>query len=180
MRILDKYLFFYGSIYSQWYPSKFVDPKLKGTQDVVGQSLEFNCAEQYMMFHKALLFDDTNSVMKIMNSDSPAEQKRLGRRVKNFDYDEWDKVKFDVVTRGNYLKFGQNPELYEQLLDTAKNNYILVEASPVDPIWGIGLDQDEDRELLVNEANWKGENLLGKAIMAAREKLIEVNSLKAC
>ena len=171
MRILDNYLFFYGSIYSQWHPAKFVDPKLKGTGDVIGRSLEFNCAEQYMMFHKALLFNDMNSLLTIMNTTNPGRQKQLGRKVKNFSHEEWDKVKFDVVTRGNYLKFTQNPQLKEQLEHTAYTNTILVEASAVDPVWGIGLDEHADRELLVNEANWRGENLLGKAIMEARDMI---------
>ena len=108
MRILDNYLFFYGSIYSQWHPAKFVDPTL-GKLKPEWKNLEFNCAEQFMMFHKALLFNDMNSLLNIMNSTNPGRQKQMGRKVKNFSHEEWDKIKFDVVRRGNYLKFTQNP-----------------------------------------------------------------------
>ena len=102
-----------------------------------------------------------------MNAYSPAEYKKLGRKVKGFDATVWDEKKLDIVVEGNKAKFGQNPDLKEFLLDTG--DAILVEASPYDKIWGIGLD----RETALNSRieDWNGENLLGCALMEVRDWL---------
>lgn len=144
------------SCFSQWYDVYF---EVDGVQ--------YHTTEQYMMASKARLFGDEDTWNEIMNSYSPAEYKKLGRKVKGFDAVIWDEKKLDIVIEGNKAKFGQNPDLKEFLLAT--DNAILVEASPYDKIWGIGLD----RETALNGSveDWNGENLLGCALMEVRDWL---------
>lgn len=156
MKETDKYHFFWDGVFSQWYPSKFKE-----------NGIEFNCAEQYMMYHKALVFEDSNTVSSILMTKNPRAQKSLGRSIKNFSDEVWDKHKIEVVTQGNWLKFSRNPEYAKFLLDTG--DLTIVEASPYDKIWGIGLAEDDPRAL--DESQWKGQNLLGKCIMTVRDRL---------
>ena len=114
---------------SQWYECKF-------TVDGV----EYHTAEQYMMAQKAVLFKDDELLQEIMSADNPAVYKKLGRQVRNFDSDVWNEHKFQIVVNGNMAKFSQNPELLDFLLKTGDR--VLVEASPYDRIWGIGLAKD--------------------------------------
>lgn len=155
------FTFFWNGIYSQWFPCEFTDPKIP---DIV-----FNCAEQYMMYQKALLMKDNDTAKKILETKHPKDQKALGRQIKNFDGKLWDKYKEFIVYRGNQLKFTQNPYLLEQLKLT--NPTILVEASPYDRIWGIGLAEDDSRAMM--EAQWLGLNLLGKALTNLRNNLLK-------
>ena len=148
------YLFWKGKL-SQWHPSVFK------------HEFEYRTAEHWMMAQKAVLFGDTDAFEKILVVSSPKEAKDLGRLVKGFDKDIWDSRCFDIVFRGNMLKFGQNPELKKHLLDTG--DQILVEASPYDKVWGIGLGQDDSRA--VNPAQWEGKNLLGQVLMVVRHEL---------
>lgn len=160
-----KYMFFWGhkenkkvtkACFSQWYECKF-------TVDGV----EYHTAEQYMMAQKAVLFGDKEVLQKIMSADNPAVYKSLGRQIRNFDEKIWNEHKFQIVVNGNMAKFSQNPELLDFLLKTGDR--ILVEASPYDRIWGIGKSKDDfDIE---NPFKWKGENLLGFALMEVRENL---------
>jgi ribA/ribD-fused uncharacterized protein len=152
----EKYLLFWGGECSQWYPSKF---------EIDGKT--YNCAEQYMMEQKALTFGDTESAKMIMDATSPRDQKAFGRRVKPFNPKKWTEVSYDIVVKGNIAKFSQNPELLEYLIGTG--DIEIVEASPEDRIWGIGLSPTDPRAQ--DKANWDGLNLLGKAIMDAREFL---------
>lgn len=151
------FIFFWGGTYSQWMPSKF---KIDG--------VEYNCAEQYMMAKKALLFGDYEVLAKIMATSDPREQKALGKLVKGFDKKVWETYCRDYVYDGNYAKFTQNPEMQRELLATG--NKEIVEASPEDTIWGIGLH--ETNPLAWEKATWKGTNWLGEAIMAVRETLL--------
>jgi len=156
MRETDKFLFFSDGFFSQFYPSRMkID------------DIYYSCSQQYMMYQKALLFQDRDAADKIMETESPAEQKRLGRLVKNFDRDKWDQYCMGIVTTGNFHKFIQNPSLGKQLLETGDK--IIVEASPLDKIWGIG--KKETDPLIENPENWRGLNLLGTAIMNARSML---------
>jgi len=162
-----KYLFFWGhrpskdgsiiaSCLSQWWECEFV------VDDILYKS-----AEHWMMAEKARLFEDEEVLEKIINCKSPAEAKKLGRQVRNFDGKKWNEHRYEIVKKGNHFKFEQNAEMKNFLLNT--RNRILVEASPVDPIWGIGLAKDNEK---VNDPNqWKGLNLLGFALMEVRDEL---------
>lgn len=128
----------------------------------------YNCTEQYMMAQKALHFGDTEAYQQIMASYSPMEQKKLGRKVAGFDEESWNTVRYDVVVKGNIAKFSQNPPLRQYLLSTGDK--ILVEASPRDTVWGIGMSK-EDKDAIC-PARWKGQNLLGLALMEVRNHII--------
>lgn len=127
----------------------------------------YHTAEHWMMAKKSELFNDIEILDKILNTKSPAEVQQLGRKVKNFDAKVWDKEKYRLVVDGNFHKFSQHPALKDFLLNT--NERILVEASPVDKIWGIGMAADNPH--IENPLLWKGENLLGYALMEVRDKL---------
>ena len=168
-----KYLFFWGhtpsptgeitkSCLSQWYESAFV---LDG--------VNYPTAEHYMMASKAKLFNDHESLANILASQTPAEAKKLGRAVKNFDGEIWQRHAFDIVVQANIAKFSQNPELKAFLQTTGER--ILVEASPLDTIWGIGLGQDNPKAQ--DPQTWHGENLLGFALMQARSMMLQTNNL---
>ncbi|GAB2661029.1 NADAR family protein [Nocardia goodfellowii] len=141
---------------SQWWPVEFV---------VDGKT--FRSAEHYMMWRKALLFDDVETAERVLVAGHPSQAKSLGRQVRDFDESAWNAARFDIVVAGSVAKFGQHPELRDYLLRTGER--VLVEASPVDRIWGIGLAADDPRS---DEPNrWRGSNLLGFALMAARDEL---------
>ena len=154
-----KKIYFFGGIFSQWH-SGYIEDDL--TDNV------FTCAEQGMMFYKANLFNDEAAADAILRENDPSKQKALGRTIEKYDDVLWSKIRFDVVSHINYLKFSQSPRLKTLLI--MSSIYELVEASPYDKIWGVGLAEDDP--LIYDKKNWKGENLLGKAIMAARAKII--------
>ena len=164
-----EFLFFWGhqphkhgkigpSCFSQWWLSYFKD-----------KNYQYPSTEHYMMAGKALLFKDKKIFEKILQSQSPKEVKALGRKIRNFDEKEWLKNRYDIVKQGNLLKFSQNQDLKEFLLSTG--NKVIVEASPVDSIWGIGLAKDHPDA--GQPAKWKGLNLLGFALMEVRDQLME-------
>lgn len=144
------------SCLGQWQPSPF---------NIDGD--KYSCAEQYMMAQKAYLFDDEEIEKEIMNTSDPKLMKALGRKVRHFDPEVWDKAKYSIVLNGNYYKFAQNKEMRDFLLSTGDK--ILVEASPLDTIWGIGLGKDNEKAQ--NIASWRGKNLLGFALMEVRDAL---------
>ncbi|MDR1986223.1 MAG: NADAR family protein [Treponema sp.] len=146
--------------FSQWQESKFI-----------ADAYQYSCAEQYMMGQKALLFNDKEIFDEILSAVHPREIKSLGRKVKNFDAKIWDKAKYAIVLNGNFYKFTQNKEMMRLLVST--EHKVLVEASPVDTIWGVGLAKDDKK---INDPNhWKGENLLGFALMEVREEIKKLN-----
>lgn len=100
-----------------------------------------------------------------MAAPSPSAAKKLGRRVRGFDDATWNERRYSIVVRGNVAKFAQHPDLRDFLLGT--KNRVLVEASPVDRIWGIGLAEDDERA--VDPKQWQGLNLLGFALMKVRD-----------
>ena len=157
-RITDTHIYFWDGIFCQW--SQYT---------MVEEDITYYSCEQYMMAKKAKLFNDDKVYDMIMSEEYPSVQKELGRMVSNYNQDVWDKHKFDIVVNANCLKFTQDETLKELLLDTGDKT--IVEASPYDTIWGIGLSCDDDRVL--DESNWQGENLLGKAIMKVRKILNE-------
>ena len=128
---------------------------------------DYTCAEQYMMAEKARLFEDKEMEKKIMEETDPKQIKAFGRKIKNFDGKIWDRLKFSVVLNGNYNKFAQNGEMRDILLATGDK--ILVEASPLDSIWGIGFS--EKNADAANPKCWRGLNLLGFALMEVRDEI---------
>jgi ribA/ribD-fused uncharacterized protein len=155
-RITDKYVFFWGSEFSNWFECKFTY-----------KNLTFFNSEQAFMWEKAIYFGDTETAALILKTPSPNQNKKLGRKIKNFKTDVWLKEGYAIMIAINTAKFSQNSKLKTILLST--ENKILVEASPHDTIWGIGLYHEDDKVL--DEKNWKGQNLLGKALMCVRDEI---------
>lgn len=152
----QKFTFFWGGIFSQWAPSEFTIDGMK-----------FSHAEQYMMYKKAMLFGDTETANEIMKAAHPREQKALGRKVKGFDKDLWEQNCKQYVYDANYAKFTQNFMLLTGLMATGDTE--LVEASPEDKIWGIGLADTDPRAQ--NKETWQGTNWLGEILTKLREDL---------
>lgn len=138
----------------QWQPCRF-------TVD----GIEYTTAEQYMMAQKALLFGDTEVFEQIMLAGSPREFKALGRKVKHFDEKIWKENRCGIVIKGNTAKFSQNEKFKEYLLST--EDKILVEASPLDRIWGIGISKENPDAQ--NPLKWRGTNYLGFCLMEVRD-----------
>lgn len=153
----DNYEFFWGGIYSNWAPS-----------DIVVGDKTFNCVEQYMMYKKAEVAGDTESMQAVMNTQMPNEQKAIGRRIKNYDDAKWAAVRYEIVKEAIRAKFTQHADLKEKLL--ASGNKHIVEASPYDVVWGIGMGEDHPDRF--DESKWRGDNLLGKCIMDVRAELV--------
>lgn len=154
----SKYTFFWNGPFSQWDTSPFMDV----------EGIVYNCAEQYMMAQKALLFKDQATFAKIMATTLPKEQKTLGRQVKNFNPKIWDCYSTMIVYDGNLLKYSQNKKHLDKLLAT--KGTILVEASPYDEIWGIKLGEEDPRAKTM--ATWQGQNRLGFVLTKVREVII--------
>jgi hypothetical protein len=159
----EQFVFFWGGPFSQWHLSKF---------NIDG--IEYNCCEQYMMAEKVRMFNDNISLKEIMKSSNPKEQKKIGREVKGFIVDDWEKVARDIVYKGNWAKFTQNKKLKDILIQTKGKT--LVEASPYDKIWGIGLDEKDPRAL--DKEKWLGKNWLGEVLTKVREDIINENQRK--
>ncbi|MYQ46749.1 DUF1768 domain-containing protein [Streptomyces sp. SID4985] len=162
-----KYLHFWGhrprpdgtagaGCLSQWWPAPF-------TVDGV----EYATAEHWMMAAKARLFEDAEAERQVLASAHPAQAKKAGRLVRGFDEAIWARERFGIVVEGSVHKFAAHDELRAFLLGTGER--VLVEASPVDRVWGIGLAADDER--VGDPERWRGPNLLGFALMAARERL---------
>ncbi len=128
------------------------------------------CMEQFMMANKAELFGDEEIRKQILACTDPKTIKALGRKVQNFDEQIWNEVKYSIVLNGNFLKFTQNPQLREYLLST--EDRVLVEASPLDSIWGIRMGKTNEH--VFNPLKWKGKNLLGFALMEVRDEIRRV------
>lgn len=178
---LLKFLFFWGHshslnekvgkfCFSQWFELPFVV-----------ESVSYKTAEHWMMANKALLFGDQNIYKKIIKAKSPGEAKELGRQVLGFDEQIWVENRYKIVVIGNIHKFNQHTQFANYLINT--NDRILVEASPLDKIWGIGLSKDAEQ--IDNPYFWNGQNLLGFALMEVRAFLMKfgqfeyINSLVA-
>jgi ribA/ribD-fused uncharacterized protein len=153
---MSKFHFFWMGPFSQW-----------AMRDMVIDGVEYNCCEQYMMSEKARLFKDEYALKEILKSDDPKEQKAWGRQVKGFVKDEWEAIARDVVYKANYAKFTQHPNLKDILMATGDK--VIVEASPEDCIWGIGLRASDSRAQ--DPKKWRGTNWLGEALMQVREQL---------
>jgi ribA/ribD-fused uncharacterized protein len=163
-----EYLFFWGhqpskdnsitkTCLSQWWKSDFkIDNET------------YCCMEQYMMAEKARLFNDNEILEKIMQRNNPKQIKDLGRQIGNFDETLWAESRYSIILKGNYAKFSQKEELKQFLIGT--KDKVLVEASPFDKIWGIGMCADDKN--IENPLLWKGLNLLGFGLMEVRDEVL--------
>lgn len=120
-----------------------------------------------MMWYKDQVFTGGKLASQILAAQHPAEAKALGRQVENFDVNIWNGVAKPGVFRGNMAKFTQNPLHMAQLLET--HGTILVEASPTDVVWGVGLSEDDP--LITDPKNWRGTNWLGEVLMDVRDSI---------
>ncbi len=163
-----KFLFFWGhtqknneqidkACFSQWFPRAFEH-----------EGISYPTAEHWMMAGKAILFKDEEILEKIINCKTAPEAKKLGRKVRNFEPTAWNEAKREIVLQGNILKFSQHEDMKEFLINTGER--VLVEASPYDAIWGIGMSVNTKG--VENPNNWKGENLLGYVLMDTRKSMI--------
>lgn len=151
-----KYYFYWAGPFSQWQHSEF---------DLWG--VHFVTAEQAMMHAKATLFEDHEVAAQILSTRDPGKQKALGRQVRGFSEPVWDERKHDIVYQINFEKFAQNKGLRRKLFQTGDR--MLVEASPVDTIWGIGLEASVAN--VTPHKDWPGQNLLGKTLTRVRGEL---------
>jgi ribA/ribD-fused uncharacterized protein len=162
-----RYLFFWGhrpqsdgsvgaGCLSQWWPAFFTV-----------EGVTYRSAEHFMMWHKAMLFGDQETARKVVAAGHPRQAKLLGRQVRDFDESTWADRRYDIVVAASTAKFGQNPDLRAFLLSTDER--VLVEASPTDRVWGIGLAAADVRT--ADPRQWIGLNLLGFALMQARADL---------
>lgn len=158
---MEKFHLFWGGPFSQWYMARIYDHHT---------GLTFNCCEQYMMYKKAEMFGDEESMQAILIEKDPRKQKKLGRKVSNFDKYKWEQSCRQIVEYANYLKFTQNRDLAIELL-SYDNDTVFVEASPFDNIWGIGLGEDDPDAL--DRDKWLGTNWLGEAITNVRDRMIK-------
>lgn len=159
MKVTDKHIFFWGEWPSNWFKCHFT---------VDGN--EFFNSEQYFMWIKAKTFGDEAAAEKVLvEGKNPKMAKLIGRMVRNYDDKVWNEKRYQVMVEANMHKFSQNEELKALLLNEEWRDKGFVEASPKDRIWGVGLSENDP--LIDDEKNWKGQNLLGKALDEVREKL---------
>ncbi len=162
MKITDRYVLFYGGVFSQWFACEF--------KDIEGQ--KFSTTEQFMMYHKAKFFEDDTAMNWIMQESDPKKVKALGRKVRGFDEEKWKTVDTKIVTLGNYYKFSQDEKLKKEILSYPNKQF--VETSPYDKIWGVGLNTTDPRA--ENADHWLGLNKLGECIDDARVMIDNENN----
>lgn len=167
IKYTDKFAFFY----TEW-PSNFCETNF--TWEAFGEEHEFFCTEQAFMWAKAMYFNSPEEAAEILTSqlegNNPMWCKQCGRWVKNYDDAKWSLVRYSFMHDVNYEKYKQDLELRAKLLNPQFDNKTFVEASPTDRIWGVGLAQDDPK--IVDERNWRGQNLLGKVITQVRAEII--------
>jgi len=156
MRETDTHIYFWDGFLSNFYICELKE-----------NGIVYNSSECYFMAKKAETFKDFDSLDKILLAKTPYKQKSLGKKIKAFDEKIWEEVRFQIMVDGLALKFGQNQDLKKMLLDTSCK--VLVEGSPYDKIWGVGIHYLDDS--ILDENNWNGLNLLGKALMIVRESI---------
>ncbi len=158
---MSEFIFFWkpteqNGVFGNWFPSPFTL-----------NNINYFCVEQYIMHKKALLFNDIGTATKIMKTQSPRSHRIFGRQVKEFDDTVWNNNKERILYEGLFGKFSQNINLRKELLAT--EDKILVEASPLDKIYGIGLSKDNPKAQ--DPQKWLGQNLLGNTLMKVRTDL---------
>lgn len=157
MKITDTHIYFWNGTYSNWHPAPITDPDT---------GKKFANTEQAFMWYKAMEFGDADTAKLVEAEINPREVKKLGRLVKGYKDAKWDAVRYERMTRVNLWKFTQIHPYQVELLETGDK--IIVEASPYDKIWGVGLLEDDP--LILDEKNWQGLNLLGKVCMDIRRQ----------
>ncbi len=165
----EKFTFFWQaqSPFSQFHPAKFTGKPLFVSTPDDENGYTFRHCEQWMMFNKAKLFKDEKSATMILKATEPIQCKALGRKVENFNEQIWKEQNERIVLEGNRQKFTQNPDLLQKLLET--DGTTLVEASPRDRLYGIGLSAKNPKAL--NRSTWRGKNLLGELLTKLRDEL---------
>lgn len=153
-RETDTHIYFWRGALSNWHSCEFQH-----------EGHTFQNSEQAFMWEKAMYFEDYDIADKILKTPNPRENKKLGRQVKNFNTEIWMTLSFGIMAYVNKSKWTSSKKMKKLLLSTGDK--ILVEASPYDKIWGVGLESTND--LILNEGNWEGMNLLGKALMETRK-----------
>ncbi len=167
MIITETHVYFYTNYLSNWWTTKNIAPQF--VDPITG--ITFNNTEEAFMWQKSNFFGDLETCYLINNHaltcKHPSEVKSLGRLVKNYNDKSWSTVRLGFMTYVNLLKYQQNPDLAIKLKETGDR--VLVEASPVDLVWGCGLD--EKTAAVTPYPSWPGQNLLGKALMEVRSLL---------
>ena len=162
-KVTEKYVYFWGEVFSNWYPCKFkvmFPPK----------EIEFSSSEQYFMYMKAITFYDFTIAERILKEgNDPESAKKLGKMVRLFNAEKWEKVRYKIMFDANYYKYSQNEHLKQELLKKEYINLHFVEGTPNDPIWGICCNYKDAKD---DHSNWKGLNLLGKVLDDVRSVLI--------
>lgn len=157
-KVYDKHVAFWGSQLSNFYPCSF---------ELYGHT--WKSSEQCFMARKAGYFGDDETYNKILSTNTPEEAKKLGRQVKGFVDEEWAIVRENIMYDIVYEKFAQNKNLRDFLLSEEFKNKIFVEGSPFDGVWGVKIDYRND--IIDDESNWNGTNLLGKVLEKVRLSL---------
>lgn len=161
MKTVNNFTFFFreSDEFSNWFRRNF---QVKG--------ITFNCMEQFIMYAKAMLFSDLETARKILAAVHPRDQKNLGRSVRNYDDSVWTARRERIALAGCTEKFRQNRDLAATLLGTGST--IIGEASPYDRVWGIGLAVNDP--LILDQKNWRGQNLQGNVLMQVRSILADI------
>ena len=156
--VTSTHVYFYGGVFSNFYPCEF---ELEGKTWVT--------SEQYFMWKKALLFGDADTAAYIASEKDPLACKMAGRGIRSYNDEKWAEVRYKIMRDAVYNKFVQDPYLRNYILKDEFEDLIFVEASPTDTVWGVGLDQFDER--IKDESNWRGTNLLGEVIMEVRDTI---------
>lgn len=164
VKIHGNYAAFWGSVFSNFYPC-----------NILIDNRWFNCSEQYFMYKKAMHFNDVEIAEEIMKTSDPKEIKKLGRKVRNYDDEEWSNVRYDIMLKGVYSKFVQNPICMLSILNEKFDGKAFVEGNPHDKIWSCGLDYRDSK--IANRLDWQGKNDLGIILDCVRFMLQTDNFL---
>ena len=168
MKVTDKFVYFWSG-----FPSNWTKCEITIESPIDHSKKQFHSSEQLFMYYKAIFFNDHETADKILNCGrDPKKAKELGRQVKNFNNEAWNGVRLMYMIKANMYKYTQNEELKKLLLSDKYKGKSFVEASPVDNIWGIGIHEDDASD---DTSNWKGQNLLGKALDTVRMRILNQN-----
>ena len=167
MKITSKYVFFYKDWLSNYQQTDFMYP----SKEI--PIFNFTSTEQGFMYFKALYFNDYQTADEIYNTlSNPGLCRKLGRKVDGYDDESWSRVRYQIFEDLIYQKYLQDKNLQTKLLSPEFDNKLFVEASPIDKIWGIGMDENNPN--ILDETKWNGLNYLGKIITNTRNKLLKL------